>query len=39
VPTESLKQVSPEAVLDDTEKAEEATIDQVNDLGEERGDA
>ena len=39
VPARELKQVSPEAVLEDTEKAEEAAIDQVNDLGEERGDA
>jgi N utilization substance protein A len=39
VPTHELKQVSPEAVLEETEKAEEAAIDQGNDLGEERSDA
>jgi N utilization substance protein A len=39
VPAHELKQVSPEAVLEDTQKTEEASIDQVNDLGEERGDA
>ena len=43
VPARELKQVSPEAVLEDTEKVEEAAMDQGNDLdagsGEERGDA
>jgi N utilization substance protein A len=39
VPAHEPKQVSPEAVLEETQKTEDAAIDQVNDLSEERSDA